>query len=201
LAPIFVVVLGAFAGQEKLKPGRFLNIVLVVVASAIFWHGSRAEVSAAVWAVGLSGMCAASIAYSMLKSLPSTWNPFDITWCLNLATVPVALLFKHGPWIAPTGNIGFLLGTICALSVVGNALANLSFRYLELSTATALIPSAIIWGVVLEIGNHLFPPIQGIAGCLLYMVATILLAANPPKPDLENPIRLSPSPVRRPNAH
>jgi drug/metabolite transporter (DMT)-like permease len=193
LAPIFVVVLGAFAGQEKLRLDRFLNILLVVVASAIFWHGSRAEVSAVVWLVGLSGMCAASISYVMLKSLPSLWSPLDITWCLNLATIPVALLFKNGPWILPVGNIGYLLGSICVLSVAGNALANLSFRYLELSTATALIPSAIIWGVLLDMRYHAFPPIQGIAGCLLYLVAVVQLAANPSKPDSLTSIEITSS--------
>jgi len=119
----------------------------------------------------------------MLKSLPSLWSPFDITWCLNLSTVPVALLSKNGPWTTPVGNTGFLLGAICALSLVGNALANLSFRYLELSTATALIPSAIIWGVLLDMGKHSFPPIQGIVGCSLYLIATTMLAAKPSRPD------------------
>jgi len=193
LAPIFVVLLGALAGQERLRLGRFLNIVLVVVASAVFWHGSRAEVSLLVWVVGLSGMCAASVAYAMLKSLPSVWKPFDITWCLNLATIPVAVAFKHGPWIVPAGTIGFLLAAICVLSLVGNALANLSFRYLELSTATALIPSAIIWGVLLDMGSHTFPATQGVIGCLLYVIATVMLAAKPPGADTPTNVALVPS--------
>jgi drug/metabolite transporter (DMT)-like permease len=180
LAPIFVVLLGAMWGQERLTLSRFVNIVLVVLASTVFWYGSRPEVNAVIWIVGLGGMCAAAIAYSLLKSLPSVWTPFDITWCLNLATLPVALLFKHGPWIVPLGKIGILLGGICALSVVGNALANVSFRHLELSTATALIPSAIIWGVLLDMIQDKFPAVQGIAGCLLYLVATIRLAKRPP---------------------
>jgi drug/metabolite transporter (DMT)-like permease len=92
----------------------------------------------------------------------------------------VALLFKNGPWILPLGKIGILLGGICALSLVGNALANVSFQHLELSTATALIPSAIIWGVLLDMIQDKFPAVQGIAGCLLYLVATIRLAKRPP---------------------
>jgi drug/metabolite transporter (DMT)-like permease len=193
LAPIVVVVLGALAGQERLRLGRFLNVVLVVVASAVFWHGSRTNVSMLVWIVGLSGMCAASVAYAMLKSLPSVWKPFDITWCLNLATIPVALAFKNGPWIVPAGARGLLLAAICILSVAGNALANLSFRYLELSTATALIPSAIIWGVLLDMGSHTFPAVQGILGCLLYVIATVMLAAKPPEKDTAKNIALVPS--------
>jgi drug/metabolite transporter (DMT)-like permease len=124
-------------------------------------------------------MCAAAVAYSLLKTLPTFWSPFDITWCLNLATLPVALLFKHEPWIVPVGKVGLFLGAICGLSLIGNALANLSFRHLELSTATALVPSFIIWGVLLDIGEHKFPAIQGIAGCLLYLAATIRLATKP----------------------
>jgi drug/metabolite transporter (DMT)-like permease len=175
LAPILVVVLGAIWGQEKLETGRFVNVVLIVLAGTLFWHGSRSEVNMAIWVVGLGGISAAAVAYALLKSLPSLWNPFDITWCLNLATLPVTLVFKHGPWVAPVGKVGLLLAAICLLSLVGNALANLSFRYLELSTATALVPSAIIWGVLMDVGRHNFPAIRGIAGCLLYLVATIRL--------------------------
>lgn len=181
LAPIFVVVLGIVAGQETFRLGRFVNVVLVVIASAIFWYGSRGEVSVRVWAVGLVGMCAASIAYAMLKSLPNLWSPLDITWCLNLATIPVALLFKHGHWGTPTGNAVILLLLICVLSLVGNALCNLSFKYIELSTATALIPSAIIWGVLFDMGSHTFPPVQGVIGCLLYVGAILGLTVKPRK--------------------
>lgn len=180
LAPILVVILGAVWRQEQLEVGRFLNIVLVVLASTLFWYGSRSEASPVIWVVGLSGMIAASVAYSLLKSVPPLWGPLDITWCLNLATLPVSLIFKHGPWIAPFGTIGLLLGAICGLSLIGNALANLSFRSLELSTATALIPSCIIWGVLLDVGEHHFPATHGIVGCLLYLVAIVRLAKKPP---------------------
>jgi drug/metabolite transporter (DMT)-like permease len=192
LAPIFVVLLGALLGQEKLALSRFINIVLVVLASTIFWHGSRPQVSTVIWVVGLGGMCAAAIAYSLLKSLPLVWGPLDITWCLNLATVPVALLFKNGSWPAPTGRVGLLLAAICICSLIGNALANLSFQYLELSTATALIPSAIIWGVLLDMGENKFPAIQGIIGCLLYVIATIRLAKRPSD---KRPLVLSTAPA------
>lgn len=183
LAPILVVILGAVWRQERLEIGRFLSVVLVVMASTLFWHGSRSEASSVVWVVGLGGMIAAAIAYSLLKSVPSLWGPLDITWCLNLATLPVSLIFKHGPWIAPVGTMGLLLGAICGLSLIGNALANLSFRYLELSTATALIPSCIIWGVLLDVTQHKFPAFHGIAGCLLYLVAIFRLATKPPIPN------------------
>jgi len=175
LAPIVVVILGAIWAHEKLELRRFMNIVLVVLASTLFWQGSRSEVNAGVWFVGLGGMCAAAFAYAALKTLPSLWNPLDIAWCLNLATLPVALLFKHGPWIAPAGNARLMLAAICGLSLFGNVLANLSFRNVELSTATALVPSSIIWGVLLDVGQHNFPPIQGIVGCFLYLLATIRL--------------------------
>jgi drug/metabolite transporter (DMT)-like permease len=98
---------------------------------------------------------------------------------LNLATLPVALLFKHGLWIIPLGKVGLFLGAICTLGLIGNALANLSFRHLELSTATALVPSFIIWGVLLDISEHKFPAVQGIAGCVLYLAATIRLIIRP----------------------
>jgi drug/metabolite transporter (DMT)-like permease len=176
LAPIFVVLSGSVAGQEKLQFGRFISVALVVLASAIFWHGSRTGISAMVWLVGLTGMLAASIAYAMLKSLPRSWSSIDITWCMNLATLPVALIFKSGPWIAPHHNVSWILFAICLLSLLGNALVNISFRRVELSTATALVPSSIIWGVLLDMMEGSFPPLQGALGCLLYLGATIRLA-------------------------
>jgi drug/metabolite transporter (DMT)-like permease len=66
------------------------------------------------------------------------------------------------------------------LSLLGNALLNLSFEYIELSTASALIPSAIIWGVLLDLGEHQHPATQGIAGCVLYLLAIVHLMINRP---------------------
>jgi drug/metabolite transporter (DMT)-like permease len=180
-APILVVILGYKAGQEKPDAGRFIEVFLVVVASVLFWHASRSHTSVLVWTVGLCGMCSAAISYVMLKELPRAWTSWDITWCLNVVTLPLTFLFKRGPWIAPVGHSGLVLVLICAFGLLGNALAYASFRYLELSTATALVPSSIIWGVLLDMGEHNFPAVQGIAGCLLYLAATIKLAIAPRK--------------------
>jgi drug/metabolite transporter (DMT)-like permease len=119
LAPIVVVILGAYSGHEKLETVRLISILLVVLASVLFWHGSRSEANVVIWLVGLGGMGAAAIAYTLLKSLPSSWSPFDIAWCLSIATLPVALLFKHGQWAAPVGNVRWTVTAICILSLVG----------------------------------------------------------------------------------
>ena len=117
----------------------------------------------------------------MLKSLPSAWTPWDITWCLNVVTLPITLVFKRGPWIVPSGHSALLMIGICVLGLLGNALAYASFRYLELSTASAFVPSSIIWGVLLDISKHSFPAFQGIAGCFLYLFATVSLVVKPKK--------------------
>jgi drug/metabolite transporter (DMT)-like permease len=187
LAPIVVVLLGAILGEEKLRLRRCLNILFVVLASILFWHGSSAEASMTVWMVGLTGMCAAAVAYAMTKILPPLWSPLDMTWCLSLAELPVTLLFKRGPWIFPTGQVFFLVAAVCVLSLMSNALTNFSFRHLELSTATALIPSCIIWGVMLELLHGQFPLIQGVSGCLLYLFATVSLATQPSEATIEAP--------------
>jgi drug/metabolite transporter (DMT)-like permease len=132
------------------------------------------------------------VAYALTKGLPSLWNALDITWSLNIATLPVALLFKHGPWILPIGKVTLSLSAICVLSLAGNALLNLSFEYIELSTASALIPSAIIWGVFLDLGEHQHPAVQGIAGCVLYLLAIVHLVMNRP-PVKPSPVQNAPS--------
>jgi drug/metabolite transporter (DMT)-like permease len=180
LAPIAVIVIAAIAKREQLQMSRVFSIVLVVLASALFWHGARSEVSPMVWVVGLLGMCAASVAYAMLRSLPSAWNTLDITWSLNLATLPVALLFKQGPWVVPMDSVALTLAAICILSLAGSALATLSFRYMESSTASALIPSAIVWGVLLDLSEHDHPKAQAIAGCFLYVIAIARLTLSRP---------------------
>jgi hypothetical protein len=76
----------------------------------------------------------------------SVWEPLA-TWCFSLATIPVALGFSfNSACTLPNGQALWLVAAVCVLRLVGNARANLSSRYLELSTATALIPSAISGG-------------------------------------------------------
>jgi drug/metabolite transporter (DMT)-like permease len=180
LAPIAVIILAAIARRERLQLGRFVNIVLIVLASALFWYGSRSEVTLMVWVIGLTGMCAAAVAYALLRSLPPSWNTLDITWSLNVATLPVALLFKQEPWVVPRGSVTLTLIAICVLSLAGSALVTLSFRYMEMTTASSLIPSAIIWGVLLDISEHDHPKMQAIAGCILYVAAIARLIVSRP---------------------
>ena len=91
-------------------------------------------------------------------------------------------MFKRGPWIVPTGHAGWVLVVICVLGLLGNALAYASFQYLELSIATAFVPSSIIWGVLLDMTEHHFPAVEGVSGCLLYLFATLSLIMKPKKP-------------------
>ena len=180
LAPIAVVCIGTIVGQKKIGANRLLDVILVISASALFWHGSQSEISPMVWVVGLLGMCAAAIAYAILKILPFSWNTFDVTWSLSVATLPVALLFKQGPWVVPGGAAIVTLIAICALSIAGGAFLNVSFRYVELSTATSLVPSAIIWGVLIDTFEHNHPAWQAIAGCALYLLAMVLMMVDKP---------------------
>jgi drug/metabolite transporter (DMT)-like permease len=177
-APLLVILFGAWLGHEALDRNKTLTILLVVLASAVFWYASRFETGPAVWIVGLSGMCAAAGAYALLKSIPNVFSAIDVTWALSFATIPVALIVKRGPWLLPTGRAAVLVGVICTLSMVSNILANVSFRILPLSMATAIVPSAIIWGVMLDMFHHDFPPVHGAFGCLLYLLATIRFATK-----------------------
>ena len=171
LAPFMVVLFGAWLGHEQISRSRFLTIGLVVLASVAFWHASRFEAGIKVWFVGIIGMSAAAGAYALLKSIPKAFSTFHITWALSVTTLPVALAFKNGPWLVPSGRGAVYVVLICGLSLMSNVLANVSFRILPLSMATALVPSAIIWGVLLDLTDEDVPPLQGIFGCLLYLLA------------------------------
>lgn len=179
-APLLIVILGIFSHKERLQWSRVSAIALVVLASVLFWHGSRTETNWTIWVVGLGGMCAASLAYFMLKALPASWTALDRSWCSSIAIFPVVMCFKGNPWINPVVPVRWELIVVCILGLAADAFENLAFQNLDLSTATALIPSAIIWGVLLDMKHHNFPPLQGFGGCLLYLLAVLSLILSRP---------------------
>ena len=180
IAPLLVILFGALLGLEVFDGSKVFTIFLVVLASAIFWHASRLEMGIWVWVVGLTGMCAAAGSYALLKTIPAAFSTIDVTWALSLATIPISFAVKRGPWVVPTGRTALLVVFISALSMAMNVLGNISFRMLPLSMATAIVPSAIIWGVLLDMTVHDFPPVQGIIGCLLYVFAAIRMGIIAP---------------------
>ena len=181
LAPLLVILFGALLGLEVFDRTKVFTIFLVVLASAIFWHASRFETGIWVWIIGLTGMCAAAGSYALLKTIPVGFSAIDVTWALSFATIPISFAVKRGPWEIPAGRTALLVLLICALSMAMNVLSNISFRLLPLSMATAIVPSAIIWGVLLDMTAHDFPPLQGIIGCLLYVFATIRMGILTPR--------------------
>jgi drug/metabolite transporter (DMT)-like permease len=183
IAPFCILMLGVMSRRERIEWRRSGSVVLVVLASILFWHGSRTEAGWLIWGVGLGGMCAASIAYIMLKTLPAQWSALDKSWSASVAVLPVVWCFNQSPWLIPSRDACWKLAGLCILGVVASALENMSFQYLDLATATAFIPSSIIWGVLLDMKQHNFPPWQGFGGCLLYLVAIATLISYRPQSD------------------
>jgi drug/metabolite transporter (DMT)-like permease len=195
IAPFCILMLGVISRRERIEWRRGGSVVLVVLASILFWHGSRTEAGWLIWSVGLGGMCAASIAYMMLKTLPARWSALDKSWAASVAVIPVVWCFNQSPWLIPSRDACWKLVGLCILGVIANALENMSFQYLDLATATAFIPSSIIWGVLLDMKHRNFPPWQGFGGCLLYLVAIVTLISYRPQSDEMKELR-EPGPQR-----
>jgi drug/metabolite transporter (DMT)-like permease len=190
IAPFCILMLGVMSRRERIEWRSSGSVVLVVLASILFWHGSRTEAGWLVWSVGLGGMCAASIAYIMLKTLPARWSALDKSWAASVAVIPVVWCFNQSPWVIPSRDACWKLVGLCILGVIANVLENMSFQYLDLATATAFIPSSIIWGVLLDMKHHNFPPWQGFGGCLLYLVAIVTLIGYRPQSDEMKELRV-----------
>jgi drug/metabolite transporter (DMT)-like permease len=97
---------------------------------------------------------------------------------MNLAGIPATLSLRNKPWVVPDHHTFLLMALICSLSLSAQLLVAISFKWLPGSTASALVPSSIFMGVLLDVLRGGYPTAEGAAGSLLYVtgIARIFLA-------------------------
>ena len=182
VAPLLVLFAAWRIHVERPSLRRLIDFLFIVAGSVVFWMGTsvHARVSAGVWAVGAVGVSASVFAAFALKRAVLIWSPYSLAWSMSLAALPVTLALKHDVWTMPNRHSIFAIGLICLLSILAQLLVATSFKWLEISTASALVPSSIVWGVLFEVFGGSFPTPQGLAGCVLYMFGMTRLSMSKP---------------------
>jgi drug/metabolite transporter (DMT)-like permease len=178
LAPLGVIVFGWISRSEKPALSKMVCLVLVVSGSFIFWFNSQTTAPALVLAVGLGGALAAAASYTALKHASMRWNPLTLAWAFSFAGFPVSLIFKNGAWVPLRLNVGLGLLSIVFLATLTQILLALSFKWADLSIATAIIPSSMGWGVALDVASGEPAGGKQIVGCLVYLLGTVRLVTR-----------------------
>ena len=187
-APLLVLLAAWKTKVEKPSLSRLVDLLFIVVGDFVFWNGTllHTGVSAAVWTVGLVGATAAASAGIALKRAVLTWNTYTIAWSMSIAGIPETLILRRDPWVVPDRFCILLLAAICLLSLSAQLLIAASFKRLQVSTASALTSTSILFGVSFEILRGEYPTPHGLIGCLLDIFGITRLSISsqqsPPRP-------------------
>ena len=177
VTPIVVLILGFWTGAIPIRFSQALCMSLVVVGSCLFYGGAAGKPSMAVWLGGLGGAVAAGVHYTMLERQSNDWSPVALIWPLSFISLPLMLALKSSPWLPPSLPVALTLLGIGMLCLVGQYLVIVSMRHAGLAVGTALVPSAIAFGVLIEAAmTHRIRPLAT-AGCLVYSIGLMPLVA------------------------
>ena len=180
VAPLGVIFFARLSHSERLTPSRILCLVLVVAGGFVFYGDSSGRTAAPVFAVGLGGALAAAGSYTVLNRAAANWSPFTLTWAISLLSVPVTLLLKRGAWVPLHSGVILPLLSIAMLCCAGQVLVALSYRWVELSTATALASSSMAWGVAIDVMAGTSAGAKQLLGCAVFLAGCIPLTLMKP---------------------
>ena len=175
IAPLLVLMGGWFAGGRLPRLRHFAFVILVVVGTSIYWRSGNEEIGAVVYLVGILGALAASCSYLALKRATKNASPWLIVWGIFFATAFVSVLSGRGEWVLPRFEDWFLLLGIGVISLIGQYFVTRSFTLLSASAATVLVPSSIVWAVLIDSFVHARGAIGHVVlGSLVYVTGTVL---------------------------
>jgi drug/metabolite transporter (DMT)-like permease len=175
LAPLVLLTTALIFKGERITSRIVVCLTVVVMGSTLYWSHSTAPVSLQVALVGVTGAVLAACAYTALKLASTNWSAVILAWAISLASIPVALLFRNDSWLPVRGAVLMDLLLITSLGMIGQILVGLSYRWIELSAATALVLSNMAWSSVLDyISGYQVRTLQ-LVGCLVYVAGMLPL--------------------------
>jgi drug/metabolite transporter (DMT)-like permease len=163
------VVIGCLVGETIFRVRTFAELGLIVAGTWLYWYAVGSSLSSSVVVVGLMGAVAAAGAYAALKKAARIADPWLINWAVCVASIPVSFFSYSGGWGVPSGHALLILLLISVSVLAGQYLLVLSFARLPLSLATALIPSCVVWSVIVDsLTTGIGSAVQSIAGSAIY---------------------------------
>jgi len=175
ISPLLVLVGGWCAGGRWPRLRHFAFLVLVVAGTSIYWRSGHGEIGIAVYLVGIVGALAASCSYLALKRATKTASPGLIIWGIFFATTIVSILSSRGKWVVPGFEDALLLLSIGVMGLISQYFVTRSFALLSASAAAVLVPSSIIWAVLIDSLVHRSGALtHALLGSLIYATGTVL---------------------------
>lgn len=174
ISPLLVLVGGWCTGGHWPRLRHFAFLILVVAGTSIYWNG-HGEVGIVVYIVGLLGALAASCSYLALKRATKNASPWLIIWGIFFGTAFVSILSGRSKWVVPSFEGGLVLLSIGLITLIGQFFVTRSFALLSASAAAVLVPSSIVWAVLIDsLVSTGGAVTHAILGSLMYAIGTVL---------------------------
>lgn len=174
ISPLFVLVGVWCTGGRRPRLRHFAFLILVVAGTSIYWNG-HGEIGIVVYIVGLLGALAASCSYLALKRATKSGGPWLIVWGICFTTTFVSILSSRGKWVVPSFVDGLVLFSIGLITLIGQIFVTRSFALLSASAAAVLVPSSIVWAVLIDsLVSTGGAVTHAILGSLMYATGTVL---------------------------
>jgi len=175
ISPLLVLVGGWCAGGRWPSLRHFAFLILVVAGTSIYWRSGHGEIGIFVYLVGILGALAASCSYLALKRATMSASPWLIIWGIFFATAIVSILSSRGKWVVPHFEDGLVLLSIGVVSLIGQCFVTRSFALLSASAAVVLVPSSIVWAVLIDSLVRTGGAVtHAVLGSLMYATGTVL---------------------------
>lgn len=168
---VAVLCLGFYRGDLKFRRRLTIDMMLVAFGSCFFWYTAGEKINYLILVIGLVGATSAAVAQLYLKQATRVADPWLINWVVCLTGLPLAFLTKMTPWVVADFEGFWVLATIGLLMTISHYLLNLSFAKLPVYLAAAIVPSCIVWSVVVhEFGVSIDVAWHQIFGAAVYAV-------------------------------
>lgn len=175
ISPLLVLLGGWCAGGRWPRLRHFAFLILVLAGTSVYWHSGDGEIGIVVYLVGILGASAASCSYLALKRATKSASPWLIIWGIFFATTIVSIFSNRGKWVLPRFEDELLLLSIGVLALISQYFVTRSFALLSASAAAVLVPSSIIWAVLIDSLVHRSGTVtHALLGSIMYATGTVL---------------------------
>lgn len=158
LSPVFVAILGVFLLKERMKPMQWIWFALAF-AGVIVIKGVDDRVSIFYLSLGILGALFSALAYTTVRYLKDTDNPYVVVFFFPLVTLPVSAIITFLPipnfegdwgmpfWEMPVGMEWFWLCVMGIFAQLGQIFMTQSLHLEKANIVSSMTYIGIVFGV------------------------------------------------------